>query len=303
MGRPKKPKYEYVESLKRYRKRDSELNDGKPIYGRTVEELEEKIRLHQEAAAAGIDSRKNPTVSYYIEKWTRLHSQNVRPQTIDSYMYPIKHFILPTIGDLKVKEVTTDDVKEALYAASEKSRSVYDTTDMILKMVFGAAVDSNLIAKNPCPKYKTGGNPPKPKSALTNEQVNILLESVKGTTADTFVQIAVYTGMRREEIIALKWDRVFLDVDDPFIRVNRSCVWSHNRPQILDELKTDAAERDIPLPEQLINYLRELKNNSTSEFLIHARDNTPLTETGFRNLWHAVVCRTEHIKSTIRTVK
>ena len=227
-----------------------------------------------------------------LEKWMQLHGQSVRPQTANDYEYIIRRFIIPTIGQLKMREVVTDDILEALLSASNMSRSVYNKVDMVLKMVFEAAAESNIITRSPCPKYRKGGKAPKAKEALTNEQVEILLDAVKGTVAEVFVNLAVFTGMRREEICALKWDRVFLDAEDPFVRVTRTLTWLGNKPVLADELKSDSAERDIPLPDSLVELLRAVKAQKRSEFVLCNSTGGVLTQTQYRNMWHAVVCRT-----------
>lgn len=292
MARKKKPEYKFVPSMGLYRKREKGINDGKPVYGKTPEELDEKLAYLRKEAAAGIDSRNNPTVEQYVERWMQLHGQYVRTQTANDYEYIIRRFIVPTIGQLKMRDVVADDILEALLSASNMSRSVYNKVDMVLKMVFEAAAESNIITRSPCPKYRKGGKAPKAKEALTNEQVDILLDAVKGTVAEVFVNLAVFTGMRREEICALKWDRVFLDAEDPFVRVTRTLTWLGNKPVLADELKSDSAERDIPLPDSLTALLRTVKAQKRSEFVLCNSTGGVLTQTQYRNMWHAVVCRT-----------
>ena len=291
MARKKIPEYKFVPSMGLYRKREKGINDGKPVYGKTLEELHEKLEYLRKEAAAGIDSRNNPTVAQYAEKWMQLHSQYIRTQTANDYEYIIRRFIVPTIGQLRMKDVVTDDILEALLSASTMSRSVYNKVDMVLKMVFEAAVESNIIPQSPCPKYHKGGKAPKAKEALTNEQVSTLLDAVKGTVAEVFINLAVFTGMRREEICALKWDRVFLNVEDPFVRVTRTLTWLGNTPVLADELKSDSAERDIPLPDSLADLLRSVKAQNRSEFVLCNSSGGMLTQTQYRNMWHAVTCR------------
>ena len=51
-----------------------------------------------------------------------------------------------------------------------------------------------------------------------------------------------------------------LDGEHPFIEVRRSCRWPDNvHPSVSTDLKSEAARRDIPIPPQLLRYLRELK--------------------------------------------
>lgn len=54
--------------------------------------------------------------------------------------------------------------------------------------------------------------------------------------------IGLYAGLRREEILALRWDCVFLDGATPYISVRRAWRSVNNRPVISTELKTPAAK-------------------------------------------------------------
>ena len=91
--------------------------------------------------------------------------------------------------------------------------------------------------------------------------------------------LGLYAGLRREEILALKWDSVYLDVDCPYLTVRRAWHTENNRPVILDELKTKAAHRNIPLPVCLADCLKETKANSQSEYVVPNRDGDPLSYT------------------------
>ena len=78
----------------------------------------------------------------------------------------------------------------------------------------------------------------------------------------------------------------------PYLTVRRAWHTEHNRPIILTELKTKAAERNIPLPDRLADCLREAKKKSTSEYVIANRDGEPLSYTQFKRLWQYIVTRT-----------
>ena len=290
MPRQKKPRYEYVPKLKLYRKRIKDI-DGKyfPIYAKTEPELAAKVATAQEQITAGLSSRENPTVRQYAERWMDLHAQHVAERTMDDYRYIVRSYVIPSIGDLNVKDVRADDIKAAQGSASDKSESVYNKLNMVLRMIFDSAVENKIISESPCPKFRPGGIPQKEKTALTHEQEQVLVDAVQGTVAETFVMLALYTGMRREEILALQWDAVDLSKAAPHIDVRRSLHWKKNRPIVKDELKSDSAKRTIPLPGKLVEVMKAAKG--TSPFVIHNTTDGPLTSSQWRNLWHAVTCR------------
>lgn len=137
-----------------------------------------------------------------------------------------------------------------------------------------------------------GGVPQKDRIPLTDEQVEKLLQATKGLPPYLFVMLGLYAGLRREEILALKWDSVYLELDAPYLTVCRAWHTENNRPVILTELKTNAAKRSIPLPPQLLEALKEAKESSTSDYVIANKDGQPLTYTQFKRLWTYITTRT-----------
>ena len=83
---------------------------------------------------------------------------------------------------------------------------------LLIKCVFYSAERSQLITDNPCVGISAkGGKASKKKDALTDQQVAVLLDTVKELPPYLFIMIGLYSGLRREEILALQWDCVFLD--------------------------------------------------------------------------------------------
>ncbi len=104
--------------------------------------------------------------------------------------------------------------------------------------------------------------------------------------------IGCSSPLRREEILALQWDCVVLDTDAPYIMVRRAWHTESNRPVIMTELKTKAACRDIAIPENLVECLKEAKKVSKSDYVIANPDGEPLSYTQFKRLWQWIVTRT-----------
>lgn len=195
---------------------------------------------------------------------------------------------------MKMSEVTADDIKMALVPVSKKSASVYKSVNIILKCIFNSAEDSKIITYNPTRflSSKNGGVPQKDRESLTDAQVELLLDTIRNLPPYVFVMLGLYAGLRREEILALKWDCVDLNADAPYVMVRRAWHTESNRPIILTDLKTKAARRDIAIPNRLAECLREAKEKSTSEYVIANKEGGPLTYTEFRSLWRFIVVRT-----------
>lgn len=238
--------------------------------------------------------RESPTVAEYCEKWLLMQSVHVRATTLTDYTSKVRRHIIAELGDKRMGEVSLDDIQLALVPVSKKSASVYKSVVILYKSIFRAAKESRIIDDNPTIYLTTkgGGVPQKDKAALTDDQAARLLDTVQGLPPYVFVMLGLYAGLRREEILALKWDAVYLDGDFPYLAVRRAWHTENNRPVILDELKTKAAERNIPLPTCLAECLKEAKANSTSEYVVANRDGDPLSYTQFKRLWQYIVTRT-----------
>lgn len=308
MGRKKKqiPKYGTVtlNGIEYFRTRIEDA-DGKRValYAKTAEELYEKVEEAKRQIAEASFRRATPTVAEYCERWLLMQSAHIRTTTLTDYSSKVKNYIVAPLGHMYMANVTTDDVRLALVAASEKSNSVYRSVHMLYKAIFNSAVDSNIIDYSPCERISAkGGKPQKDKEALSDEQIDKLLSAIKGLPPYVFVMIGLYAGLRREEILGLQWDSVYLDGDAPYISVRRAWHSEHNRPVISTELKTKAARRDIPIPKNLAECLREAKSKSTSDFVVANSEGGPLSYTQFKRVWQYIVTRSTKERTYVRYI-
>jgi len=287
-----------------YYKTDIEDADGKRIilYGKTREEVYDKEMAALEQIDSATFRRNSPTVAEYCEKWLLMQSVHVRATTLTDYTSKVRRHIIGELGEKRMAEVTLDDIQLALVPVSKKSASVYKSVVILYKSIFRAAKESHVIDMNPTIylKAKGGGVPQEERQALTDEQVERLLDAIRGLPPYVFVMLGLYAGLRREEILALQWDSVYLDMDAPYLTVRRAWHTEHNRPVILTELKTKAAERNIPLPDCLAECLKEAKKKSTSDYVVANRDGEPLSYTQFKRLWQYIVTRSVKERSYYR---
>ena len=298
------PQYGTVElnGIEYYRTRIQDA-DGKlvALYARTPEELYDKELEALEQIDNATFRRKSPTVAEYCEKWLLMQSVHIRATTLTDYTSKIRRHIIKELGQKRMADVTLDDIQLALVPVSQKSASVYKSVVILYKSIFRAAKESHVIDENPTIYLDSkGGVPQEERQALTDEQAERLLDAIRGLPPYVFIMIGLYAGLRREEILALQWDSVYLDIDTPYLTVRRAWHTEHNRPVILTELKTKAAERNIPLPVCLAECLKAAKAISTSDYVVANRDGEPLSYTQFKRLWQYIVTRTVKERSYYR---
>ena len=158
--------------------------DGKrvAVYGRTREELYDKVMEAQHEIDNNTFVRRSPTVKEYCEKWLLMQSAHIRQTTLIDYTSKVKIYIIKPLGHMRMADVKTDDIKLALVAASKKSASVYKSVNILYKCIFNSAKESRVIEFDPTVYLSTkgGGVPQKDKQPLTDEQVEKLLDAIKG---------------------------------------------------------------------------------------------------------------------------
>ena len=268
--------------------------DGKQVslYAATCEELYEKQLEARRQVEEIIFRRQHPTVAEYCQKWLLMQSAKVSASTLRGYTADMKNYIIKPLGEMYMEEVTADDIRLALVPLSKKSEGLYSTVNMLLKCIFYSAERSQILEHNPCVGISgKGGKPAKKREALTDQQVEVLLDTVRELPPYLFIMLGLYSGLRREEILALQWDCVFLDESTPYISVRRARRTEHNRPVISTVLKTKAAKRDIPIPKCLVDCLREAKTASKSDYVISDSEGQPLAASQFQRVWQYVVVR------------
>ena len=106
---------------------------------------------------------------------------NVSASTLRGYTRDMTNYIIKPLGEMYMEEVTADDIRLALVPLSKKSEGLYNKVNMLLKCIFYTAERSQSLEHNPCEGISgKGGKPAKKRDALTDQQVAVLLDTVKG---------------------------------------------------------------------------------------------------------------------------
>lgn len=188
----------------------------------------------------------NVSVSDFMDFWlendikTRVKSH----ETYYNFSGTVKNHINPALGNRKMDAVTVGDIQTLYNDMMEYSVSAAKMVKTVINISMRYAVEMKVIATNPA----TGVNlPKKVKSApyhirnidtqktLTMEQINVLLEKSKDTPIHMQVLLNVLMGLRRSEIIAVKYS----DVD----YVNRTLRVERQLGIVLNSAKEDFAPK------------------------------------------------------------
>jgi integrase len=170
------------------------------------------------------------------------------------------HFI-PVLGHLQLLKLSPQHI-QALYAQKLKeglSTNSVNVLHAILHKAFDHAVRLNLLPRNICDVV----SPPRTEEheihALSLEQVQQLLTAAKDHHLEALFVLALMTGMRRGELLALKWQDV--NFAESTLYVRRAFIEVTGRGIIETEPKTAKGRRSIHLPPLAIEALKKHRSN------------------------------------------
>ena len=248
------------------------LPNGKRKYfrGATRKEAEKKrdeAKLH---LAMGVDIGNNTTVEELANLWLHDYKEGeVRESSYLNFSRILDCHVIPALGWMKVRDVKPAHIKHMM---KEKAGLANNTQKIILrvtKAVFALAVENELILRNPCVKsIHAAGEEAKESVPLTPDQAQAMLDKSVGTKLRLFVLIGLKAGLRRGELLGLQWSDI--DFEEGTVSVRRSVAPTRKNPngELCATLKTDSAERTIPLPWSVINELRAAKAVSKSVYVV-----------------------------------
>lgn len=136
-----------------------------------------------------------------------------------------------------------------------------------ISSVFDYAQKMQLIKNNPCAHVFTPKQKPHEKEIYTPEQAKQLLEYLQDAPLKyrAFFTLAMYSGMRRGELLGLEWQDI--DFDSGVVNIKRNALYNKDQGHYTDTTKTAASTRSLKLPMNVIFVLQQLRNEQLSERL------------------------------------
>lgn len=227
-------------AIERYVERQKELNDG-------------------------IGLRDHVSIADLAEEWI-LHKQEQgrKPETIRGYRDMIDHFIVPVLGCIVVEDLTVLDVQRAVrYWRNQPRRDTRQALKTLsarrvqyafrtLSTMLEDAVRWDIVARNVARKVEAPTVAKKEARWWTAEEAKRFLEAAQEHMHGIVFVLALLTGMRRGEILGLRWSDI--DWDRSVIRVGQ--VQDARHPKLFHTPKTDAGMREISLDPMAIDLLK-----------------------------------------------
>lgn len=262
--------------------------DGKQVWvtGASISDCFNRYALQHPVMPTVKASEDTPLFSAYAWEWFNTYRKpKLKYNTADMYAGNLKNHVIPFFKGKHVGEITTKDVQDFYNAKKNLSASVNRQCRTLLIGIFNSALEDGLIDKSPMASTRLTiiSKKVKTREPLTPEQIKDIEANLhKLCTEDkTLLALFMYTGMRRGEMLGLRWSDI--DFDKKLIHIQRQITVHKNRP-VLSAPKSKAGVRPVPLLPELESILREtLPNdpNRMDDYIVSGKD--PYSERQYRN--------------------
>ena len=254
----------------RYRK----VVDGKTFYGESEREVYKKILEYTEKKTRGA------SFSEIADMWWEIEVSQLAPSTVRGYQKAAER-AKEFFSDYLVTDISAAEITKYLHVLARQgfSKKTVKNNKIVVSRIMHFATVECYIKNNPARDSELPRNLKEKKRKAASEFDEA---SIKRTGPDEWQlpYFALLTGMRKGELIGLKWKDISLDKG--LITVSRS-VWYGNGGSHEKSTKTEAGERSIPIVDPLKNRLTVLmKNKPDPEHYVFGTEDKPLSEKAYR---------------------
>jgi integrase len=223
----------------------------KVFYGKTRKEVQEKLKVAlREQQQGTLVTTPKQTLAQFLTDWLEnSQKQSVRPRTYERYEELVRLHIVPVLGRCELQKLSAQHLQTfyAKKAGEGLSATTINHFHNVLHKALDTAVKWNLVARNVCDLV----SPPRRKQyevqPLTLEQVHKLLAVVEGHYMEALFKVALATGLRRGELMGLKWQDINFDTGVLQVRriLSRVPTKMPGKGYVEAEPKTQKSRRSI----------------------------------------------------------
>ena len=203
------------------------------------------------------------TVKDWMNEWMNLYIIGKRSvTTIEGYWNQINNYLIPVLGDIYLQDLSPSMVQKWVNQMREKSprtgkplspktiRNIW----LNLSTAMERAVIEELIKKNPCEHTELPSRERYEAEVYDQEEINLLLSAAQGTDMELPMMIEICLGLRRGELLALKWDHI--DFEKSKVTICENLVQAE-RELYTKTPKTRSGIRTLEIPYNLLIKLKE----------------------------------------------
>ena len=201
----------------------------------------------------------------YVTDWVEMSKPNIQVTTYDIYAFMLRKHICPYFKKLKLTLEQVQPIHISKYHQAKIKEGLSPNTVIkhhaIIRSALQSAVKQKLIRENPADAVDKPKRKKFTSDYYNQNEIRELLTVIKGSSIETPVFLACYFGLRRSEVLGLRWDAVDFVNRNINIKhkVVRASIDGKMALQCTDDLKTQSSYRTLPLDDTMFNYFCDLK--------------------------------------------
>jgi len=277
----------------------------KSVLGKTQAEVKEKLKKAMEDTKK-VDFTKTGkyTVGIWMDEWfENVAKIKVRASSHQTYKGYIDNHIKPNIGNIPIEKLTTMDLQKFYRKLLTKGRierieskdqpkglsaKTVRNINKVISSAMDLAVAQKIIPANPTNACALPKIEHQEMQTIPAEQLQAFLQEAKATGVYEMYYIELATGLRRGELLGLKWQDI--DWKNGIIKVCRQVARVDG--QIKEApLKTKNSYRTVTISQQAIDVLKEQKKKTNDAYVFPSPNGGPISPDSVNNMLKRVLER------------
>ncbi|MBV9707883.1 MAG: site-specific integrase [Chloroflexi bacterium] len=218
--------------------------------------MQEKLKIALRDQQQGmLIATPQQTTQQFLSQWLESYRASVRIRTYERYEQFIRLQLIPAIGHIQLQKLTAQHIQN-MYTKLVKhlSSSTVNALHNMLHKALKDGVRWGVLARNVCDNVDVPRRAYYEIKPLDADQAKALLKAAAGDILEALWVLAITTGMRRGEILALKWQDI--NFEQAMLQVRRIFTRAPGSRYIESEPKTEKSKRSIMLASFTVEILR-----------------------------------------------
>ncbi|MEV6494065.1 site-specific integrase [Actinoplanes sp. NPDC051633] len=238
------------------------------VYGKTERAVLDKLADLRRKQEKGQDLTAAPrTFGEWLDEWIELKSRDgTRQKTVHGYQALIDNHIWPALGKIALDKLSPTMVRRLLAEKSDDGLSAATVRHIhgVIRNALGDAEREELVHRNVARVVRPPALRRPERRTLTVLEAKRLIEVLQGNPMEAFYIAALTVGLRRGELLGLRWSDV--DLQEGMLTVRQTVQRVQGRLEFT-EPKTDRSRRTVPMPEQTVAALKRHRRRQAEERL------------------------------------
>ena len=239
------------------------------VYGKTRKDAADQLAVLIAKTKAGLPlAVESWTVERFAEHWLKhVVGTRLRPSTVSSYRETLRLHVIPTLGRISLRALTPTHVRALLAnraAGGLGARSVQIIHSTVRTML-SEAMREELIERNVAAVVRPPSVDRAEVQPWSTEEASRFLAATVNHRLHALFAVGVALGLRKGELLALRWEDV--DLDGGVLHVRQNVQRLPEMGLVFGPPKSNKSRRTIPLPAASAKVLRTHRANQAAEAL------------------------------------